>query len=103
MKKKTELYHHGILGMKWGIRRYQNEDGTYTDAGKKRYSVGRERVEIDWEEKRKRLPTLIPDNKNPLIEKIANSYKIGTRSVNSGAVDAKAKLFVMKTKIMQIR
>lgn len=31
-----ELYHHGIKGQKWGIRRYQNEDGTYTEAGKKR-------------------------------------------------------------------
>lgn len=28
-----ELEHHGILGMKWGIRRYQNKDGTYTAAG----------------------------------------------------------------------
>lgn len=32
-----ELYHHGIQGQKWGIRRYQNEDGTLTDAGMKRY------------------------------------------------------------------
>lgn len=30
------LYHHGILGQKWGIRRFQNSDGTYTEAGKKR-------------------------------------------------------------------
>ena len=33
------LMHHGILGQKWGIRRYQNEDGTLTDAGKKRYGA----------------------------------------------------------------
>lgn len=32
-----ELYHHGILGQKWGIRRYQNKDGTLTAEGKKRY------------------------------------------------------------------
>lgn len=31
------LEHHGILGMKWGVRRYQNEDGSLTEAGKKRY------------------------------------------------------------------
>lgn len=29
------LMHHGILGMKWGVRRYQNEDGTLTAAGKR--------------------------------------------------------------------
>ena len=32
----NELYHHGIKGMKWGVRRYQNEDGTWTEEGKTR-------------------------------------------------------------------
>ena len=34
---QNELYHHGIKGMKWGVRRFQNEDGSLTTAGKKRY------------------------------------------------------------------
>ena len=32
------LYHSGVKGQKWGVRRYQNEDGSLTDAGKKRYA-----------------------------------------------------------------
>lgn len=37
MNNEDYLAHHGILGMKWGIRRYRNKDGSLTDAGKKRY------------------------------------------------------------------
>lgn len=36
------LEHHGVKGMKWGIRRYQNEDGTYTSAGRRRYALDRD-------------------------------------------------------------
>lgn len=36
-----ELRHHGILGQKWGVRRFQNADGSLTAAGKERYYVGK--------------------------------------------------------------
>lgn len=34
----TYLIHHGILGQRWGVRRFQNPDGSLTKAGKKRYA-----------------------------------------------------------------
>lgn len=37
-KREDYLAHHGILGQKWGIRRFQNPDGTLTEEGKKRYN-----------------------------------------------------------------
>lgn len=36
-----ELYHYGVKGMRWGVRRYQNQNGSLTNAGKKRYKATR--------------------------------------------------------------
>ena len=39
-KWDNELYHYGVKGQKWGLRRYHNADGSLTEEGKARYGVG---------------------------------------------------------------
>lgn len=43
----AELKHYGILGMKWGVRRFQNEDGSLTGEGRRRYGVSGTRASSD--------------------------------------------------------
>lgn len=50
MEHTNELYHHGVKGMKWGVRRYQNKDGTLTAAGKKR--MYREQFDMESKERK---------------------------------------------------
>lgn len=42
-----ELMHYGVRGMRWGIRRYQNRDGTLTEYGKKRYNKELEKLKAE--------------------------------------------------------
>lgn len=67
--RNSELTHWGVKGMKWGVRRYQNKDGSLTSAGKKRYSVG------DFIQSKK-------DERKKEISKIRNIQKKQGKNLN---------------------
>lgn len=69
-----ELYHHGVKGMKWGVRRYQNKDGSLTSAGKKRYD--RDVRENNAKKKDNRIVIDGPDPKRWAKEDTSRAKKV---------------------------
>lgn len=53
----TELYHHGVKGQRWGVRRYQNKDGSLTSYGKNRYAKELAKLEAEKERVRQQEQT----------------------------------------------
>lgn len=69
-----ELYHYGTKGMKWGVRRYQNKDGSLTAAGKKRYD--RDIRENNAKKKDNRIVIDGPDPKRWVKEDTSRAKKV---------------------------
>lgn len=59
--ESSYLSHHGIKGQQWGVRRFQNEDGTLTEEGRRRYLKGYDQVEKKADEDIKRAESQIAD------------------------------------------
>lgn len=69
-----ELYHHGIKGQRWGVRRYQNPDGSLTAAGQKRYD--RDIRENNAKKKENRAIIDGPDPKRWVTEDLDRSKQV---------------------------
>lgn len=76
-----DLYHHGIKGQKWGVRRFQNRDGTWTPEGKERRNSGNNRDrEFELAERN-------------VAQRLSNSYdKFNKQAVDISAVKARGGL-----------
>ena len=82
----NSIYHHGIKGQKWGVRRYQNEDGTFTEAGLKRYGrLIAQREKIDETHPRDSHGRKIRGayKNSPEREKLISEYKKGLNRYNN--------------------
>ena len=124
------IYHHGIIGQKWGVRRYQNPDGSLTDAGKKRYNRNyskdqargaldyykKERNKYDKSTKKERnkyehiidkaLEDINVEIENKLLYKVGHEKekaKIAAKYMNSKKViDAETKLDLLNQKASEL-
>lgn len=87
------LIHHGTKGQKWGIRKYQNEDGTLTDAGRERYLKNYEKKEAD------NILNEYADNiiKSKKFKGEINTLKTGIKNNDQRAISITTELLSLKT------
>lgn len=90
----SELYHHGVLGQKWGIRRYQNKDGSLTAAGKAKLKQFKKDETASIRKK-------LSEKKIKINEKISNAESAEKKKelrskLQKAKINAKAEIDVVK-------
>lgn len=86
---RNELYHHGILGQKWGQRRFQNKDGSLTPEGRERYGVGEENNQSEPDPYSKLRPN---DSYNQELDRVNMDYEYEAMMREEAEIEAsKAK------------
>ena len=93
----NELYHYGVKGQKWGIRRYQNPNGTLTEEGKIRYGVDPKTGKLS-DEGKKLLKQDIDDQRKRKVN-IFGSLGIGAATASAIAVGIGLAEGIMSTKL----
>ncbi len=83
-----DICHHGIKGQRWGVRRYQNKDGSLTAAGKKRYS---DDIPITDVKVKDRVMVLEPKEVTELREKLISWSDYGEKQAASTLTKSQTK------------
>ena len=92
-----ELYHHGIKGQKWGVRRYQNKDGSLTNAGRKHYDNETAKLKEEKKVLRNKARTQKKIDKVKALKSEVDDMKKADKEAKAGESREEKKARLMKS------
>ena len=95
--RQSELYHHGIKGQKWGVRRFQNKDGSLTPAGRRRYDEPNDGQKASEEAKKYKIPENKSLHRLKLEEKYMKNGMTREQAEQAAAKRIRTEKFVAAT------